>query len=1771
MLKVLARFFTHWTKKKVIITAISALCLTGVSFGAYQLVGKKAGLDSLPTIESSENTALDRPSDKSVVDFLSSEEDFRYNLYVAQGELKRAGSFKSVSKGATVSAGITQEILATRVVSGKSVFKDSVSYGFKKIGDQRFAHDGNYVYRAVSGGKYVKAIDDVTYTDDVKVVGESAFEDRYGCIGNELCGYLLRDDTIIAAAYEGYDEESGLYTFSYQLDVSPDKAVYYILSEMKTNAGADKYPEFVRAKIIVSMTDDWRVATLTTDCEYKVVLPVFPNGVTCKESMTETFSDFGNYPSVEDIPEYSYFSQYFNAEITEEPEEKELTALDAIMSAFGKYLDGKTPLNLDFSVSDGDGDPINVSASAIIDIEDLASISVAAKIGEKDAEGGLTVSYKNGKVGLFYGDFKTVLTIDDDFNSLISGLIGGGDFSDVDLDGIIDDATLSVEGEKCVITMPINIGSFAITVTMNCKTDGTIVELENACVAIGDFIAVTAVVSDETVVAPDMSDVPELNALLYSLIREKTGFAVNVGDTVIYATVDPISAAINAEFGDLKLSACDGFAYVDTGLGKWKIDLKTTFDALKAQFGGLSDDIDLSIGDVLGLFAKIETRLEETGACVYADFDGVSFEILFGQTAQGDLTLEGLDVNVKDALTLSTCDYVVDNPKDLESYVCIDVASAIKDILPGIMEIVDGQTLVLGVDISGVEINGYLKFDIDGKKTSLRVPELYGASLDGEIGLGTAYFAYGNINAYAEYDGLNGILSKVEDWLGLFGVSTSGFDEIEIDVESLVNAVLGATKIPTDDGYVLVIKLYVGDKAADLKVKVVDNAFNELIVGFGNAEISLGVTDEEVEFVTPSTENAVEVFELIDSVLPQIKNLVKANGYEIGVDGLEIVVGESEVVVNGKVYIQKQESGVEIRVNCEISVDGGKFVKAEIIVVNGKVYAEVNGYRLALEIGEESVSGIEISQLKGYNEYVDGIIAAIEEISEIDLSSIEYGKIVKELTYSEGEIRLVADGSQFKLGEEITLKIGINDGVSVIVSGVEFGGIGISGEVGVKAYEQEISAPQGDDYVTNIKVAIDFDNVLHASLDFINGVYEFDLVSVSADDSSKTVSLSAKYVNETIYLKIGDTVVECSLIEMEKIIDEFTRLANPTGDGNSQEGSVSVSNTDIDALIKEIISGLTLDGTTVKTQKFNLFGLLNMGVKLSVVGEYDTKIEICVDELGLTLVATSGEDHAYADFNGAQTVNIGEVFNDYFDILKELVTVDAETGVKGWTFSIGEITVDKNGTQDVIKPFKVELQYSADKVRVVTDDILIYSVSTSMDGVTSQTLKSKFAVDVAYVTEVVDGTPESRLYVTYNDRMNNGKTGNDSDEEARNASALRVSVSRNALSGLINALPELFDVVPELKDLMTDKISVNDVLNLATLISKVGYNNGELSATIDLTSFGLTAMTLKVYKTGGEDGVVNGIALALESDAFNVSSVAVSVNPSIVSVDDIGYDLAQPHFNLDSVETLLRAFIKTADRTTFRLKGDIPVNLNAIGFINVDVTLAVDIQIDIEKDENGKDVVYIAAKLARGNLQGKTAAMAFADYGGDSYLCYDGANNLVTVKRNAIVKHNYCEKCDKYDCDNFLHGFNKNDVYLQEISYDTTVTGNEFTANFVDYLFEMINFSDTIEKLIRDALAGESQVYGIDDLITAYTYTAKDENNESPSFNATINLAAIDDVMGDLSVNIYHADNYDLTYLDGSVTLLDITGVKCVGTFRVDLVESDYGVAKNLVEDKTLF
>lgn len=1596
-------------KKKLFITAVAVIVL-GLGVAAYMIIGNAtAGSATIDPPKTTINQVLGKPTDKTVEDLSPKE-----NLYIAHGELLRAGSFDAISNGSTVSAGVEQKVYSRRVVKGNVAFKESVSSSsMVNVGSQRMVRGNSYVIRPAES---ITALDNVVWSGTASRVTESAFNDRYGCRGDELSSYILNDETILNARYDGYDESTGLYSFTYELDNV--KATYYILHEMRTNAGTKKFPAFEKAVVTVTMNADWQVYSFSTDCVYKVALF---GGVSCVEHLTEIFGSVG---TVTEVPEYEFFESYFDAEETGGEVDKDPDALGVLAELFAKPLaDGKINAAVEATVL---GEPITINASVGIDMK---ASDILASLTADVGFGNSFVRYDGDGITVKYGDLAARTTVNE-IKSLVAAFAdktaseksetkGGLNASE-----ILSSIEMRLGDDDCTLTIPLDLGGIDIKAVITGKAEGDgddrAYTFAGATVTVGDYVTANVKLVNAPVEVPDLSGAASLGKIFDKIKSGRFDLAVSADKFDATATLD-----LNRKYLGVKAGKLTATLTADRALVKYG----------NAAFG--ANFADLKNEEFIG---KIESFVS-----VLADKTG-NDKLRAAAGTLGSLTATLFASEEK-------------TPFDVSK---IDVAK------------------ILGVlrDITAVKTDDGVVVSLatDGANVSVTLAESDGA------------YEFGSINA-----------------------------EIGADGKAVAVSVYPAT--------------------------------------------------ESVEPIE-ETEEFVDAVALADVALPAIEKLVAATGYEIGLDSLALNLGGKTVTISGKAVYD----GSNLRVNAIVKAGGKNFLKADVYLVDGTLYGEVNGVCFAAKISENAGGKKPLAEtldsLKGYNDSLDEIIAAVEELVS---EPIDYENLIRSLAFDGKNLAVSAFLGGFGT---VNAAINFGDELSVSIVPVTVGSTSVSLDATVKPSNETITAPTGD-YSTRLTVNIDEKNSVFARLDFIRGEYDF----LVTDPDRTEAGLGVKYAFDALYIKYGETLVRGDVAKIKAIIADITEVAKEQFGDKLQSGSLdALKNIDVKAIVRSISLDCT-DDVTLSVQAFGFNATAtadeNFGLTVTVPIEKTRKVigengeEVTETYVFRTLTVTAGDGGAsYAEFDeNADYTDVATVFDEYFDVMVGLVKTN------GWKFTVSA-ELAFGGNEYKIANAPVDFVYYG------KDDFAV-KVAAIVQKKQNGTFADAFAIEAAFTG--------GRVYVTYNDLINPN-------------SSLKLSVSKEVLAeivtellpGLREVVPQLDDVLNESKRAMTEAFGSDKIVSLAEILKNVSYKDNELNIRINgsvlIGRLGDIDLTVSRH---GENGLKASLgdltyyddethaAASFALRGFTATAQAVEINgdgsesASIANV--IGTYNDSDYINLDSLSALVRSFIITAKAKnddgsrTFRLTGTIPVHLTALSIVNADVNLGVDARIDVKKDADGKDVVFVAVKISRGNLDGSLARVAFKDLGGDSYIYYNGEAGTITVARDSYTKHTYCsyKTCKKWGCTNGWHtGWHKNYVKLDSdpeigngsIGYKKTVTPEQFGSGMVDYLMNLINFIDSIKNAITDSMqSSHDKTYGIDDIITGYGYA-----NSAYAVNVTLN--PIDSVLGTATINVHHDADYKLTRLTGSIDILKITGVTCKGSVDISLVDAPYGDAERFAK-----
>lgn len=786
------------------------------------------------------NTVMDKPTsgDPSTV-------DPKHSLYIAQGELQRAGGFKGSSIGASVSMGVTQEVASERTVVGKNVFKQSTSFSsLVKFGEQLFVWDENYLSRRADK---VASLTSATWKNTAKKYTKDGWFDKIGYRCNELTGYILNDDTILDAKLE--KEENGIYTFRYVLDI--EKSPYYVLHEMRNNAGTDTFAQFVKAEIVVTMDKDWIVKTLTTDCEYKVTLNSVLQNMLCTESLTETFYDIG-YKG--ELPYKDFFEKFFNSQTSDGNDDKELTAVDALMGMFEPYMGGNK-LYADLSVTNDDTNLAQALICANIDIANTDNITFDVKVGDD-----LFIAYNKNSLYLTYQDFKASTTVDgimgfvDTLTALTSpseqalpaeGSEGGG----LDIESLLSGLELIVDKDSNTTTVHLPLALGGITIDANLVANGTEkgkLSFAYAHVALGD-VSIDIVPTEKWNVPIRSGEYPELLGLTSLLNNGTISFSAKIADFNAELMFDIATTSLYVKCDELNLNAAlvNDVLYAALGEAKVKFALQDVDTLMQLLAPFVKSNValpELDIQAILAALSEITATKTENGVKFAADVMGINVEILLNSDEKG-WTLDSVSVNTDSLCATIAPSERFETPEIIaDEYV--DVTEVADTFLPAIDALLNAEgyraALNLNVYANGKSYDALvdLLYDAQGRvKATATVDENGSAILCADV-------TYADSTVFIDVNGIRAAFAVNGGSINLDQETLNKVLAVVGENELVGNIIAKVTEIIDNVKNFDVNNLDFGNLVSALSYQngTLDLTVNGTAFGLGDVNLSLGTT-----------------------------------------------------------------------------------------------------------------------------------------------------------------------------------------------------------------------------------------------------------------------------------------------------------------------------------------------------------------------------------------------------------------------------------------------------------------------------------------------------------------------------------------------------------------------------------------------------------------------------------------------------------------------------------------------------------------------------------------------------------------------------------------------------------------------------------------------------------------------------------------------------------------------------------------------------------------
>ena len=1847
----------------------------GIVVAVFIIKNAGAGLSevNIPVGADTQNSILSKPEEGDPSDLTAVE-----SLFIAAGVLKDAGSFSAECTGTSTSMGVSQGIRSRRTAIGQKAFKEVVSYSaFVKMGEQRYYNGSDYLIR---GSESVSSVSDVSWGSSVTPVDKDTYLSRYGYIPCEMTSYILNEESISSGEF--VSAENGLYTFHYDLNIQ--LAPVNLLYEMRTSAGTSNYPKFLSADMTVVMDGDWKVKTVSTSAKYEVAML---GGVTCEESMTETFTQIGG---ITQLPETEFFAPYFGSETTDEVE-KAPDALTAITEIFGDYING-APLNakLTLSAPGTEFDGVSALVSLGIDIENTDNITADVRLG------GLDFSYKKGALYLSYGDFQGSMTVDGLTSAVgsVCKMLGVelGGMENIDLDSLLGGMKITETDGGCAVSLDADLGGLKIGAAINADKSGDSYKLTSIVANIGDYTLNAGLCDAWDVKKFVPAECPDLLGLLDVLGDGTVSFVADVNGIDVDVQYDIKNNVLNAFAGDLVLALENETLYLQYNDVKLKLklsDLPGVMDDLSPLLGALGLDFDLSS------LPAIDIKGIKDSLVVVSDGTNAKFSLeLFGADLNIDLA------NVDNRWTLaglggSFGGVAIDaKPAAARPFVFVDDGEYVSaTALTGLLRSVLSEPINLELELSapGTEFDGLtamVRLNIDVANTANTTVDVRLGGLDFAYKNGMLYLSYGDFKGSIKMESL---ASAVNSVCSMFGVGME-MPALDFDLEALL-ACIKLTE--TENGCVISLDTKFGDTTIGASVTAAKNgdtyALSSIVAKLGDYTLTANACDawDVTEFIPAECPDLLGLLDIlgdgtlsfaanmngfgidvqydiknnvlnafagdivlalqdntlyinynniklklklsdIPAVMDDIKPILDALGLNLdlsslpeldvqgilegitvesdgtnakftlelfgatvginlanienrwtltGIDGsfagvsidakpsaarpfaaiddreyidgaaligtfaaplAELISAENfafdigiDIVSGSTVYSVNAVVNINggIAVNGTIGVNGMNAIAFDVIYADGIVYLTVNGADFAFNAGNiGGGSSVDLAallgSLRGYNGTLDAVIDDLLRVINVAGNGVDFGSLVKSLSFDEtaGALTAVIGGGQFGLADlNVTLRGGETLGLNV--SDFTMGGVGFVAGLSVRPSTEIVTAP-GRDYVTDLAIKIDELNTLYLNIDSLNGVYRFRL-----DD------LYGEYSGDTFRINYRDVYLSGNVKKLGAIISALDTIVK---DAQAKYAVGILAQTALETstdgdFLKNLINSLTISANGEKGTLKIGFSIFGIDADLSVACGDAPVMTVNVSLAGKDVTASVADSEiSYFDFGSvadSEYVDITTVFKDYLGEFETLAKANS------WHFNISA-EIELGGAKYLLAAGSgIDLvYYTADKF-----DIKATLILKKWDGAG---YADAYSIKAAYVG--------GRIYFDYSNANNNSGVKTDNH--------LKLTLSAEAIDKCADLLPRLLEVVPQIGQLLADmKQSAGDALeNLelvkySSIIKSASYENGTFGLVINMGVILPALGDLDLTVTRNELG---GLSLGIGSFAYDdgkgttfaLKNVAVSVAAQTEDAGNanIGEFSTDGYINLDSLYELLSAFTITADNNSFKLSGTAKISL----VVTVDIGL--ELVVDIDKE----GYVYVSFRLYREKLGLLDfAGAAFNDYGGYSYLNYNGKTNTVRVIRNSYQKEKWYSTSVKLNTD---YGSKKPE-------YDTgDIPAAQFTENMIDYILQMVNFKGWINDQITGAInkEGSGAVYGIEDILKSYSYT-------DGKFGIVTDLTPMDSNLGQLSLDIYHDADYNLTKLTASMGLLKDWCTITVNS--LDLLPPESGLATTRVENNLIW
>ena len=532
-----------------------------------------------------------------------------------------------------------------------------------------------------------------------------------------------------------------------------------------------------------------------------------------------------------------------------------------------------------------------------------------------------------------------------------------------------------------------------------------------------------------------------------------------------------------------------------------------------------------------------------------------------------------------------------------------------------------------------------------------------------------------------------------------------------------------------------------------------------------------------------------------------------------------------DLTVNGARYSADVTFNLNggLYLNAILKHNGKAVVSAEIYLVDGTLYFDVNGIRQAVVLPDSNSSDIDIAAILGAIGMLDGINGELDSLVQYAkqlpdyLDGIVFSQIIDSLTFANGELTLKLDLAQLGLGE-VALKLGLGSTLTVDASG-RVANVNYNASAAVRSSSEQVVAPKLDSYVTELKLNVGNEISAIVKLDLYHNT-----VVGTAVAYGQTVNF--KYANGVVYLTYGNRSNVGFKLDLDDIdvlleaISHFVELPQMSFDGNGNIAETLMGIWDNITLARRNTS----DGYTLEVT----YGSVAVAVNFTATENSVALAAVQVNAGELSLTAEQVHDEKYPVLPSGGYVDIAKLAGSFAEPVAEIV------GASGYNIGIdGSIAL--NGR---VYSFKATLKLNNN---VYVEFELSYEGTQMIAG-------ELWVVDnVLYLQ-----SGDIRFALSLGDNTDKGETTLDSIKE-----------TLSKAQGYNSYVDQIVELVLNVLNTPASEV------NFEQLLSSLTYNNGNVTLGVNGQQFGLNSFTLALANANGLSISVNGL---------NYNGIALNIN-----------------------------------------------------------------------------------------------------------------------------------------------------------------------------------------------------------------------------------------------------------------------------------------------------